>query len=29
VMTTTKKQYSYPKVVVIRIDVHPAGEKSN
>jgi hypothetical protein len=25
-MTATNKRYSYPRVVVIRIDVHPAGE---
>jgi hypothetical protein len=25
-MTATNKQYSYPIVTVIRIDVHPVGE---
>jgi hypothetical protein len=25
-MTVTNKQYSYPRVAVIRIDVHPTGE---
>jgi hypothetical protein len=26
VKTTTNKRYSYPRVVVIRIDVHPVGK---
>jgi hypothetical protein len=26
-MTTTNKRYSYPRVAMIRIDVHPTGEK--
>jgi hypothetical protein len=25
-MTATNKQYSYPRVAAIRIDIHPAGE---
>jgi hypothetical protein len=25
-MTAKNKEYSYPRVTVIRIDVHPAGE---
>jgi hypothetical protein len=25
-MTATNKWYSYPRVAVIRIDVHPTGE---
>jgi hypothetical protein len=25
-MTTTNKQYKYPRVTVIQIDVHPVGE---
>jgi hypothetical protein len=25
-MTATNKRYSYPRVMVIRIDVHPVGE---
>jgi hypothetical protein len=28
VKTTTNKRYSYPRVTVIRIDVHPTGENS-
>jgi hypothetical protein len=27
-MTATNKRYSYPRVAVIRIDVHPEGENS-
>jgi hypothetical protein len=27
-MTATNKQYSYPRVIAIRIDVHPVGENS-
>jgi hypothetical protein len=27
-MTATNKRYSYPRVAVIQIDVHPAGENT-